>query len=447
MKTVPQAGDPPERGGEPAPDESSHVRGGRLLTADIPGTGGTIKQRPEDFLVEEIPLYEPSGAGEHIYLFVEKRSMSTGELVTLLASHFGVARRAIGYAGLKDKRAITRQVMSVHAPGRKIEDFPMIRHERAAVLWSDYHENKLRPGHLRGNRFSIRVRGAPVRGVLNARRALLRLAEAGAPNRVGEQRFGPVGLNHLVGRAILLGRDGEALSYLLGPVAGDSGPMNEARVAFARGDFRGALERFPRAARAEQTALRALVRGSDAAGAVRSIDPGARGFFVSAFQSAVFNAVLDERLERGALGALAAGDVAMKHDNRAMFAVEAGSEGGLAGRLARLEISPTGPMWGPRMMRASGATDAVEVGALERAGVPLERVLALDPRTASLVEGTRRPLRVPVGDPEVEAGADEHGEFIRCAFDLPRGAFATVVLREVMKPEGGAVGGAEDEHE
>jgi len=433
---------------QPGPlDQSPHVRPLRYLTEDVPGTGGSIKERPEDFLVEEIPLYEPCGSGEHLYLFIEKRSMSTGELVSLLASHFGVPRAAIGYAGLKDKLAITRQVMSVHVPGKVSEDFPMIRHERAGVLWSDSHTNKLRPGHLRGNRFSIRIRGAPIRGVLHARAALARLARLGVPNRVGEQRFGPLANNHLVGREIVLGRDDGALRLLLGPGDSAHGPLARAREAFARGEYREALAAVPRAARAEQAALRALVRGGDARAAVNAMDAHALRFFVSAFQSAVFNSLLDERLGAGALGSLAPGDLAMKHDNRAVFAVDnvAAAEPGLSERLARFEVSPTGPMWGTRMQRASGAVDVTELAALERFGVTLEELDAFDRRRGRMIEGARRPYRVPVTDPEVEAGADEHGEFIRCAFDLPRGAFATVVLREVMKPEGGRVPGAEED--
>ena len=99
--------------------DRTHVSPSRYQTHDVAGIGGVIKQRPEDFLVEELPLYQPSGAGEHIYLFVQKRGMSTLELVNLLATHFGVTKREIGYAGLKDKQAITRQVFSIHAPGKR----------------------------------------------------------------------------------------------------------------------------------------------------------------------------------------------------------------------------------------------------------------------------------------------------------------------------------------
>ena len=152
----------------PLTDPDPHVKPRAYITADVPPVGGVLKQRDEDFFVEEIPLYEPCGEGEHQYLLVEKQGMSTLDLVRLLAKHFGVRREAIGFAGLKDKRAITRQVISVQTPGKTPEDFPMLDHPRARVLWADLHANKLRRGHLAGNRFSIRARGVDrtVRGTL-----------------------------------------------------------------------------------------------------------------------------------------------------------------------------------------------------------------------------------------------------------------------------------------
>ena len=153
-------------------DRRSPLASAAYLTADVPGIGGVIKQRPEDFLVEEIPLYEPCGEGEHIYLMVEKRHMPTFEAMGVVANHFGVRHEAVGYAGLKDKHAVTRQVLSVHAPGKRPEDFPMIQHDRMAVLWADLHTNKLRQGHLKGNRFSIKVRSTDMSKALHAKRVL-----------------------------------------------------------------------------------------------------------------------------------------------------------------------------------------------------------------------------------------------------------------------------------
>lgn len=405
------------------------------LTADLPGIGGRLRVRPEDFLVDEIPSYQPCGQGEHLYLLVEKRNLSTFRVVRILARHFGVRLGDVGYAGLKDKRAITRQVFSVHVPGRRPEDFPMIRHERIGVLWTDLHTNKLRRGHLVGNRFSIRVRGVEPSRVLTARRALERLAKLGVPNRIGEQRFGYTGRNHLVGRAIIIGDWQAAADALLAPAPGVDDSQAGARAHYARGEYREALDGFSRECRTERTVLGALVRGQTVERAIRAIDPPEREFFLSAFQSAIFNAVLDQRMLDGALGTLVPGDVALKHDNRALFAVDeaVSADEETSARLARFEISPSGPMWGPTMLRAAGRIDRIECDALAAFGVSLDHLSGVEKRWPGAVDGARRPFRVPLTDPDVEGGVDEHGPYIRCVFDLPRGAFATSVMAEIMK--------------
>jgi tRNA pseudouridine13 synthase len=407
----------------------------RFLTADIPGLGGVIKQRPEDFLVDEQPLYQPCGQGEHIYLFVQKRGVSTMDLVEILARHFRVMRKAIGVAGLKDKHAITRQVVSVHTPGKTATDFPFLEHDRVQILWSDQHTNKLRRGHLRGNRFSIKVRGVSPAGVVTAHKVLQRLSVVGLPNRIGLQRFGMLGNNHLIGQALLTGDFRRACDLLLGPCPA-SPHMNPAgRAAYAAGDFAAARNTYPRNARAELRVLSRLLDGVDHRGAFLAIDSQVLGFFLSAFQSAVFNAVLDHRLAGPGIGTLVDGDLAMKHDNRACFAVDSSTlaDPESERRLARLEISPTGPLWGVGLTRAASMVDAAEVAALVTFGITPELLHEWNRTRPGLLEGQRRPFRVPVIDPEVEGGVDEHGAYVRCAFELPRGSFATVVMEEVCK--------------
>lgn len=406
------------------------------LTADIPGVGGVIKQRPEDFLVEELPLYEPCGSGEHIYMLIQKRNLSTFDLVQILARHFGVPKNAIGYAGLKDKVAVTQQVMSVHVPGRTHADFPSIRHERLEVLWADMHANKLRVGHLRGNGFSIRIRNVEPTAVLRARRTLERLAQTGVPNRIGEQRFGHLANNHLIGRALLASDFKRAADELLGehPQARES--EHESRAAYGRGEYQRALEAMPHHRRAERRVLAALARGAQHKGAMLGLEEATRKFYLTALQSAAFNAVLDTRMESRTFDRLILGDLAFKHENRAVFSVDDGvlADETTTARLKALEISPSGPMWGSSMMRAAGEVDAIERAALERFGVTPEMIDGFDARCRHLLEGQRRPLRVPLWNPDVEGGVDEHGAFVRVAFELPRGSFATVVLREIMKP-------------
>lgn len=417
--------------------------GPAYVSADVPGIGGVIKQRPEDFLVDEQPAYAPSGEGEHIYLLVQKRGMSTMEMLRVIARHFGVPARAVGYAGLKDKHAITRQVVSVHAPGKKPEDFPMLAHERVSVLWADRHTNKLRPGHLRGNRFSIKVRNVQPTHVRAAWSVLRRLREVGSPNRIGTQRFGMLGNNHAIGRAIVLGAWDTAVQELLGPNAQRPDFNARARELFVQGKHREAIQEYPLQATIETRVLHQLALGKDARRALLSVDDTTLRFYLTAFQSYVFNRVLDQRVREGALATLRAGDLALKHENHAVFPVDEATlaDATTAQRLERMEISPSGPMWASSMTRAGGEADAREVAALAELGLTPEQLLAFDQRSPRLaLEGKRRPLRVPVIDPEVEGGVDEHGAYVRCAFELPRGAFATEVMREVMKPTADPLG-------
>lgn len=348
---------------------------GRLpyLTHELPGIGGEIRARHADFLVEEQPLYRPCGEGEHLYLMVEKRGLGTPEMVDLVAAHFGVRRSAVGTAGMKDAQAITRQVVSVHTPGKRLESFPMLRHESVSVLWADQHTNKLRTGHLAGNRFSIKIRGVAMTDAPRGLRILRELERRGLPNYFGPQRFGAKSDNHHVGRAVLTGES------------------------------------------------------------KRRMPTQKRKLMLNALQSAVFNEVLAERVRAGTMDRLSAGDVAFKHDSGAVFAVDgalADSEETLV-RLREFAISPSGPMWGAKMMRASGAAGDAELQALGKFDLTPEAFEAS--RQAGLVPGIRRPLRVAVRDAEIEGGIDEHGPHVRVAFDLPGGAYATTVLREIMK--------------
>jgi tRNA pseudouridine13 synthase len=410
----------------------------RYLTHEIPGTGGTLKARPEDFLVEEIPLYNPAGEGEHIYLFVEKRGLTTLQLRDAIARHFQVQRNAIGHAGLKDKHAITRQVISIHTPGKAPEDFPSFNHDRASVLWVDLHTNKLKRGHLSGNRFSIKIRDVDPLDVRGAKAALDLLAKSGAPNRIGEQRFGYLMNNHLVGRALILGDHQQALDLILSPKSGAPRGSVDARAAYADGRFRDGYELMPKVFKVERNALRALSNGHPPSKAIRAIDPTAAGFFISSFQSAIFNQVLNERIESGTVDQLVEGDLAFVLKSRRTFPINEvelkDDESKLLDRLSGFELSASGPMWGTTMERASGAVGAVELAALSRAGIVPEDLEACEGRDRfPMIGGDRRPMRIPVIEPEVEGGIDEHGAYIRCAFELGRGSFATTVMDEVMK--------------
>jgi tRNA pseudouridine13 synthase len=403
----------------------------RYLTPE-PGLGGAIKQRPGDFLVEELPLYEPAGEGEHLYLRIEKTGVSHHEMVSCLRRHFNVVDGAIGFAGMKDKIAVTSQTISIHLPREQAVPAGDVPHDRIRVRWMTRHANKIRRGHLAGNRFSIRIRDVDPVKVTVVRRQLGRLEATGVPNYFGRQRFGYRVNNHLLGLALLRADWAGLTGELLGS-AGSAFPeyQRPRREVFDQGRYREAAALWTPADRNELTVIKALAKGRRTRDAARAVGKTAMSFWISALQSAVFNRVLDIRLEAGTLTTLAEGDLAWKHDNGAVFAVTAdeltGSE--LATRLDRFEVSPSGPLWGAGMTRPGPAVAAVELEALEAMGITAE---SLGTRDHNL-KGARRPLRVPVGNPSTESGVDEHGAYIRVAFDLPSGSYATVLLREIMK--------------
>ncbi len=222
----------------------------------------------------------------------------------------------------------------------------------------------------------------------------------------------------------------------------------EARRLYQKGDYAAALHTFVHEARTERRVLGVLMRGGTAQKALHAIERAEEEFFLTALQSAVFNTVLDTRLIEGTLGTFKLGDLAFKHDNRAVFAVRPEELGPtLTERAARFEVSPSGPMWGHEMTRAAGAVDVAEVAALESAGVTVADLDRFAQRRRGRLTGARRPLRVPLTDPDVEGGIDEHGHYVRVVFDLPRGAFATTVLREIMKPEQAGVAVPDDDPE
>jgi len=156
---------------------------------------------PEDFRVDEIPAYLPSGSGAHLYLRVEKRGLTSREVARALAARLGVPERDVGIAGLKDRQAVTTQWLSL--PVAADPDPAHLGGEGFRILEASRHQNKLRTGHTRGNRFSIAVRGGDL---ARASACALALGERGLANFFGAQRFGATGRNADVGRALLRGR-------------------------------------------------------------------------------------------------------------------------------------------------------------------------------------------------------------------------------------------------
>lgn len=352
-------------------------------TADLPGIGGVLRATPEHFVVEEVALYEPDGDGQHLYVNLTKVGLTTKDVQFQLERLLQLPRGTVGFAGMKDKHARTTQTFSLPVGHRP----PAYADEVAAAIgaalpvtvnWVAFHRNKLRPGHLLGNRFWIVISGLTLSSdaALTQARAIFDVIEQrGIPNYFGPQRLGDHGQNVFAGRDVL------------------------------RGD--GARK-----------------------------DKWLRRFLVSAYQSYLCNRYLARRMEIGAFDHLLAGDVAKKHATGGMFeVVDLAAE---QPRYAAHEISFTAPIYGPEMWQAGA-----EAGELEQA-ILAEAATTLADFERARVQGTRRMGRLLLN--ELEVAAHEAG--VAVAFFLPKGAFATTVLREVMKTDiAGYAAIDEDEHD
>lgn len=416
---------------------STGLGGARYLTDVVEPVGGCIKVRNEDFLVDELPLIQPSGEGEYVWAYVQKEGMSTTQMVEVIREHFGVRTKDISFAGMKDKRAVTRQVVSIFTGGRDPESYPMLEHRQVALLWVDMHDEPIRRAQLAGNGFSIRIRHCDPMDVQVAHRILQHLGARGVPNYYGAQRFGARLNNHEVGRAMIGKRWQSVIDSLLGPDLLFPSLNAAAREAYARGDFKGASNGFKRGQTAERSVVRGLLKGYQPADAVAQASDVQVRFWVAAWQSSVFNRVLAERVARGTYDVLLAGDVAYEHETREFLFVtdEMARDERVQARVKNFELSPTGALPGVSVQSATGEPGEIEESAFREEGLEMDQLSWVAKRFGDSAAGTRRPLRVRVSNPDAEGGADEHGAFVRCKFELPAGSFATMVMREVMKVE------------
>lgn len=357
----------------------------RLAGAEPPIRGAFAREL-DDFVVEEELAYEPSGAGQHLFLWIEKRGIPTRAAVHRLARFLGAPARSFGLAGLKDARAVTRQWLSVE--GVDAERLHGWTVDGVRVLRAARHGNKLRLGHARGNRFFVRLRDVPADDLARARRILERVERGGLPNAFGAQRFGRGGSSLRLGLALL------------------------------RRDWPGFVRELSAAGLEPARAGDA----SDPRGVAAAVDRRLRSLFLSAVQSEAFNRVLARRLPR--LDRLRPGDVAFLHANGASFVVD--DEAAAAPRAERFEISPSGPVVGSRLLLGHGEPRAEEEAVFDEVGVRPSDFADLP--LGHEARGGRRPLRVPVS----ALRAAEVAGGLEISFGLPAGAYATGLVRELL---------------
>jgi tRNA pseudouridine13 synthase len=335
------------------------------MTRDGRSDEYVIRTKPEDFVVVEEPMYPASGEGNHLFLLVEKRGRTTEQVARSLGRAGQIHPRDVGYAGRKDRHAVTRQWFSLEGvePERAL-DFEL---EGARVLEARRHGHKLKTGHLRSNRFDITLRrevGSDGE-VETVRERADELVRRGLPNRYGAQRFGYHGDNAEQARRLLAG-----------------GPPPKDR----------------RAAR----------------------------FLLSALQSEVFNAVLDERGE--SFDRVEEGDLARVEESGGLFWVDDLERE--APRAEAFEITATGPIFGKKMRSPREAVERRERAVFDRFGLPEMSALVL-PRGIR-ARGGRRPFRVrPMG---LEVTGLSGGGGLRVQCGLPSGSYVTVLLEALVGP-------------
>lgn len=325
-----------------------------------PVAAGRLRERPEDFQVEEIPVCGPDGEGEHLLLHVRKTGANTEWVARQLVSHAGLPPSAVSYAGLKDRHAVTTQWFSLQIGVRGDPDWSTLDVEGVEVLEACRHRRKLRRGALRGNRFRIRVRD--LTGDLDALKEHLSLVgQYGVPNYFGAQRFG----------------------------------NREGNLYAAHALFTGDVKRVRR---------------------------HVKGLWLSAARSQLFNQVLAMRVTRGDWDRPLPGDRMQLDGSRASFLAET-LDDELIGRCLAFDIHPSGPLWAAGEILTCGEVAALEQQAVDDFPVWTAGLAAAGQRQE------RRPLRLQASEMDAKITDDE---MLEIGFELPAGAFATAVVRELV---------------
>jgi tRNA pseudouridine13 synthase len=323
-----------------------------------------LRAQPDDFIVEEDLGFGPAGTGQHVLLKVRKRDANTQWVAGELAKISRCRPMDVGYAGLKDRRAVAVQWFTVPKSAQSLEAWATVRTSEFEVLAAHAHTRKLPRGALAGNSFSIRVREVTASDEQLAGRIEL-IGRRGVPNYFGPQRFGREGSNLL-------------------------------RVASG----------------------------------LRGLRPAERGFVLSAARSLIFNSVLSERIPDGSWERLEVGDIANLDARGSVFAVDQVDET-LLERCQRLDIHPTGPMWGRGLPESRGRVLELESRVVAQLAPASEVVQEAG------MEQERRSLRLAVQDLDWAREPDA----VVLRFRLARGSFATTVVREIFDVAGGGLDG------
>lgn len=403
---------------------------------DTQATGGVIRQSNEDFYVEEVPLSLPSGEGQNTWIQIEKNGKTTLDVVLDIAKNLHISRKRMGFAGMKDKSAVTRQWLCVSNMTKRelpnIEEFLY----NVKVLDIKQNQKKLRIGQLKGNKFRIAIRGTdnPVTDVDRAEEVLESLKVTGVPNYYGYQRFGEIRSNtHLVGKCLVEGDIKKAVdTYIGNPSEDEYSQIYEARQLYDQGKLQESYELMPKSMRYEKSMMQELMR-SEKKGeikeknyikAIESLPKPLKRMFVNAYESYLFNKIVNERSKIG-INKYYGGDIIIDQEEHWIHEI---NEDTIQNDIDNFILNPTAPLIGSKVPLAEGKQGEIEQKIIKEENITQESFEC--PKTPKLgSHGIRRALRFKVEDTHVEKIDDG----ISVEFFIPRGCYATAVLREIMK--------------
>ncbi len=420
-----------------------------LYSTDTEGLGGQLRQEVEDFIVKEITNREEGTEGKHLVLEVTKRDWDTHHFTRTLAKILRISQKRITVAGTKDKRALTTQKISIFNVDAEEIEKVHLKDVEMKVLGRSKKSVEL--GDLTGNEFIITVRNIDF--PLDETRALLAkateelLAAGGVPNFFGIQRFGSIRpVTHLVGKAIVEDDfEKAAMTYIAEPFPDEPEETKAARqyVKETR-DFRTGLDKYPLRLGHERAMMNHLIANpEDFAGSFLVLPKNLYRMFAHAYQSCIYNTILCRRIERGLpLNLAVVGDIvcfkneAGLPDSSRTERVSAEKVNAMNRLLKRKRAFITAPLPGYVTEFASGVPGEIEQEVLKEFEVPLKGFNIEEiPEMSS--KGTRREILLNV-EPRFEVSEDELNPGKSKAvleFMLPKGSYATTVLREYMKAD------------
>jgi len=420
-------------------DES--VVGISQYLTSAPGLGGRIKASAEDFVVDEVSMDLPlSEAGRYTAARIRTRNWETNRLVRELARHLHISRKRIAFAGTKDRRAVTTQLIQFDGVPELLEG---LRLRDVEVLETFRTDTQLEIGDLLGNRFHVVVREIPrtreeIEAGTEAVARDLRIA-GGFPNFFGIQRFGSVRpITHVVGRHLVRGEIREAvMAYVAHPIEGEDPESFAVREDLeATGDYGAALRGFPKEWGFEKAILNRLATDpDDFAGALQQLPLNLLILFVHGYQSYLFNRILSERMREGIpIHEPVEGDVVLasrpdgRPDREREIPVDGGNLEKVAAQCKAGKAFVSGVLFGSESEFAAGRPGEFEKRVVGSEGLRREDfVIPAIPRLSS--KGTRRELLARVRDLAWEAGDGT----LDLRFSLTPGCYGTSLLREFLK--------------